>query len=106
MDSPLKSISFEQSMWTINFLVSVVLTTLLLTSCGFPAWRDQLMRDVVEGRWHANPDQIPAGSGGPSQTVEFYDASGRHVGYRVIRGGSAEFFNAGGSRVGYGRVGR
>jgi hypothetical protein len=34
---------------------------LSLSACGFPAWRDNLMKDLVEGRWHANPSQIPAG---------------------------------------------
>jgi hypothetical protein len=64
------------------------------------------MRDVVEGRWHANHDQIPARSSGPSQTIEFYDAGGRHTGYGVIRGGSIDLYNVDGSRAGYGRTGR
>jgi hypothetical protein len=77
----------------------------MLSACGFPAWRDQLMRDVVEGRWHAIPSQIPAGGQG-SQTVEFYGAGGRHVGYGVIQGGTVNFYNVDGSRAGTGRIGR
>jgi hypothetical protein len=64
-----------------------------------------MMRDLVEGRWHANPNQIPAGAQG-LQTIEFYSASGRHVGYGVIQGGSIDFYKADGSRVGTGRLGR
>lgn len=78
---------------------------LLLAACGFPAWRDQALRDVAEGRWHVNPEQIPHGSA-PSQTVEFYDAGGRHLGYGKVQGGSIELFNASGVRAGYGRLSR
>ena len=28
-----------------------------------------------------------------SQTIEFYDANGRHVGYGKVYGGTVEFFN-------------
>jgi len=76
-------------------------------ACTFPAWRDQVMRDLVEGRWHAIPDQVPPGSGPVgSQTIEFYDRAGQHTGYAVIRGGSIEFYNRDGGRAGCGRIGR
>lgn len=75
---------------------------LLLAACGFPAWRDQALREVTEGRWHVNPEQVPPGSA-PSQTIEFYDASGKHVGYGKVQGGTVEFFNTDSSRAGFGR---
>ena len=78
---------------------------MIVTACGFAQWRDSLMRDVVEGRWHATPSQIPAGGQGP-QTVEFCDRGGRHVGYGVIQGGTVNFYNVDGSRAGIGRIGR
>lgn len=86
---------------TILYLIFVV----SLSACGFPAWRDQALREVAEGRWHVNPEQVPPGSA-PSQTIEFYDAGGKHLGYGKVQGGTAEFFNADGSRVGFSKVGR
>jgi len=86
-------------------LLAATLLIPFLSACGFPAWRDQALREVAEGRWHVNPEQIPPGSA-PSQTIEFYDASGKHVGYGKVQGGTAEFFNADGSRTGFGKVGR
>lgn len=80
----------------------IVSLSLFFSACGFPAWRDQALRDVAEGRWHVNPEQVPPGSA-PSQTIEFYDASGRHLGYGMNRGGSVEFFNTDSSRAGFGR---
>lgn len=76
-----------------------------LSACGFPEWRDQTLREVAEGWWHVDSAQVPASSA-PSQTIEFYDASGKHVGYGKVQGGTAEYFNADGSRAGFGRVGR
>lgn len=78
---------------------------LFLSACGFPAWRDQALREVAEGRWHVNPEQVPPG-GTSSQTTEYYDASGRHVGYGKVQGGAVEFFNPDGSRAGFGKAGR
>lgn len=78
---------------------------LLLSSCTFPSWRDQVLRDVTEGRWKAIDAEIPP-SAPSSRIIEFYDAGGRHVGYGVFRGESADFYNADGSRAGYGRGGR
>jgi len=86
-------------------LFAVTLLPLFLSACGFPAWRDQALREVAEGRWHVNPEQVPPGSA-PSQIIEFYDASGKHVGYGKVQGGTAEFFNADGGRAGFGKVGR
>jgi len=45
------------------------------------------------------------GTSRPSQTIEFYDASGWHVGYEKVHGGTVEFFNPNSSRAGFGRVG-
>ncbi|MDE2181012.1 MAG: hypothetical protein KGJ40_09230 [candidate division NC10 bacterium] len=86
-------------------LFAATLLTFFLSACGFPAWRDQALCDVAEGRWHVNPEQVPPGSA-PSQTIEFYDTGGKHVGYGKVQGGTAEFFNADGSRAGFGKVGR
>lgn len=52
-----------------------------------------------------DPEQVPPGSE-PSQTIESYDASGKHVGYGKAQGGTAELFNADGSRAWFGRLGR
>lgn len=86
-------------------LLAAALLPLFLSACSFPAWRDQALRDVAEGRWHVNPEQVPPGTG-PSQTIEVYDAGGKHVGYGKVQGGTAEFFNVDGSRAGSGKVGR
>ncbi|MBI2884185.1 MAG: DUF4236 domain-containing protein [Candidatus Methylomirabilis oxyfera] len=85
--------------------VGLILLILWLSACGFPAWRDQALRDVAEGRWHVDPAQVPA-SGTSSQTIEFRDASGRNVGYGRVQGGTVEFFNPDSSRAGFGKVGR
>jgi len=52
-----------------------------------------------------NPEQVPPDSA-LSQIIEFYDASGKHVRYGKVQGGTAEFFNADGSRAEFGKVGR
>ncbi|MDE2058882.1 MAG: DUF4236 domain-containing protein [candidate division NC10 bacterium] len=92
--------------WLImGLLVALMFLVYLLSGCGFAQWRDQALRDVAEGRWHVNPEQVPPGSA-PSQTIEFYDAGGKHVGYGKVQGGTAEFFNTDGSRTGSGKVGR
>lgn len=77
----------------------------VFSGCGFAQWRDQALRDVAEGRWHVDPAQVSTG-GPPSQTIEVYDASGKHVGYSKVQGGTAEFFNADSSRAGFGKIGR
>lgn len=86
-------------------VMGLLLLAVWLGGCGFPAWRDQALREVAEGRWHVDPAQVPA-SGTPSQTIEFRDASGRSMGYGRVQGGTAEFFNPDGSRTGFGKVGR
>jgi hypothetical protein len=75
-----------------------------LFACGFTAWRDQVMRDLMEGRIHASK----TGSRGMrSQTFEFfYIAGGRNVGYGVYRSGILDIYNADGSRAGYGSTRR
>ena len=86
-------------------LSAAALVTLFLSACGFPAWRDQMYRDVMEGRLRVDPATVgPAGQ--PSQTIEFYDASGRHTGYGKVQGGTVELFNADSSRAGFGKTGR
>lgn len=85
--------------------VPLLLIGMVASACGFPAWRDQALREVAEGRWHVNPEQVPPGSA-PSQTIEFFDAGGRHLGYGKVQGGTVEFFNADSSRAGFGRLGR
>lgn len=42
----------------------------------------------------------------PSQTIELYDAAGRHTGYGKVQGGSIELFNPDSSRAGSGKIGR
>lgn len=46
--------------------------------------------------------QVSPGSA-PSQTIEFYDAAGRYLGYGEVQGGAVEFFNADSSRAGFGK---
>ncbi len=75
--------------WLIAFRV-------LLSSCGFLAWRDQVMADLMAGRLQADYSRIGP-SGTPSQTVQFYDAGGRHVGYGVISGGTVNVYGPDGS---------
>ena len=52
------------------------------------------------------PSTQAVGTSQPSQTIELYDASGRHIGYGKVQGGSIELFNPDSSRAGSGRIGR
>ena len=52
------------------------------------------------------PSTQAVGTFQPSQTIELYDASGRHTGYGKVQGGSIELFNPDSSRSGSGRIGR
>jgi len=104
MLTQLRIVSDRCKNWAIRF-VSLLLIGVVVSACGFPAWRDQALREVAEGRWHVNPEQVPPGSA-PSQTIEFFDAGGRHLGYGKVQGGTVEFFNADSSRAGFGRLGR
>ena len=79
-----------------------ILLLVSLTACGFPAWRDQTYRDVMAGRLQVDPAQVGS-AGQPSQTIEFYDASGRHTGYGKVQDGTVDLFNADSSRAGVGR---
>lgn len=92
--------------WLIVGLLALVFLIYLLSGCGFAQWRDQTLREVAEGRWHVDPGQVPPSGAGPSQTTEFYNAGGRHLGYGKVQGGGVEFYNVDGSRAGFGRVGR
>ena len=99
-----KNLSLLNSL-TIATFSAAALLTLFLSACGFPAWRDQMMQDVMERRLRVDPATVgPAGQ--PSQTIEFYDASGRHTGYGKVQGGTVELFNADSSRTGFGKTGR
>lgn len=74
-----------------------------LTAC-FPEWRDQMLRDMAENRVHRSfIDLSGISSNSLSQTVEFYDPSGSHIGYGKTQGGSIEFFNNESNRTGFGR---
>ena len=46
--------------------------------------------------------QVSPGSA-PSQTIEFYDAADRYLGYGKVQGGAVEFFSADSSRAGFGK---
>lgn len=83
--------------------ITLLIPLLLLSACGWPAWRDQVMRDLMEGRIQVDSARIGTGVQ-PSQTIEFYDRAGRHVGYGAMRGGSVDLYNVDGSRAGYGRA--
>jgi len=56
----------------------------------------------VESHNEGFAGQVSPGSA-PSQTIEFYDAAGRHLGYGKVQGGAVEFFNADSSRAGFGK---
>lgn len=88
--------------WLIVGLLALAFLIYLLSGCGFAQWRDQALRDVAEGRWHVIPEQVQGGAE-PSQTIEFYDAGGRRLGYGKVQGGTVELFNADSSRAGYGQ---
>lgn len=40
---------------TAAVILTAALLTLFLSACGFPAWRDQALCEVAEGRWHVGP---------------------------------------------------
>lgn len=96
----------RQSVGLWLLAAGLILLIIWLSGCGFPAWRDQALRDVAEGRWHVDPAQVPPSGAGPSQTVEFYGPGGQHLGYGRVQGETVEFFNPDSSRSGFGRIGR
>jgi len=60
------------------------------------------MSDLMAGPLRT--DYIHVGPrGNRSETIEFYDDGGRHVGYGIIRGGSIDLYGVDGRRRGYGR---
>jgi len=79
-----------------------LVAALSLSACTFPAWRDQVYADLMAGRLKLDYSQVSPG-GSPSSSLDFYDPSGRRLGYGVMRGGSIDLYNADGSRAGYGR---
>ena len=87
-------------------LAGLCLLSIILSSCGFPAWRDQVLREVAEGRWQANSGQIGPGGPSSSQSIDFYGSDGRRLGYGRIQGGAVDVYNPDGSRAGYGNVRR
>lgn len=91
--------------WLIVGLLALALLAYLLAGCGFAEWRDHTLREVAEGRWHVDSEQVPPSSAS-SQSIEFYSPSGQHLGYGRIQGGTVEFFGVDGSRAGFGRLGR
>lgn len=80
----------------------LLLALLLLSACTFPAWRDQIYADLMAGRLQLDHAQVSPG-GSPSSYLDFYDHSGRHLGYWIVREGYVDVYGADGSRVGYGR---
>ena len=89
-----------------HVLMAILVGTvgMIVTACGFAAWRDHALEDIRTGRYHLS---LGITSGGqPSTRFEVYDAGGRHLGYGTIQGGAAQFYNVDGSRMGTGRIGR
>jgi hypothetical protein len=84
-----------------GFRVFLLLCACVLSGCSFPAWRDRAMADLMAGR--IRPPGPSTGTGTPSQTIEFYDRSGQHLGYGVSRGGAVDVYGADGSRKGFAR---
>jgi len=80
----------------------LMLLCLSLSACTFPAWRDAAYQDLLAGRLHLDYSQVGPG-GSPSSYVDFYDRSGRRLGYGVVREGGMDVYGADGSRLGYGR---
>ena len=104
-EPPTTPVQRHAGRWILLGVLALLLVAWFLAGCGFTDWRDQMYRDVMEGRFRVDPSQV--GSGGqPSQTIEFYDAAGRHTGYGKVQGGTVELFNADSSRAGFGKVGR
>lgn len=73
------------------------ISLLALSGLGLAAW-------LLSGC--TVPMQSYGYSNQSSQTVEFYDTSGRHTGYGKIQGGNIELFNPNSSRQGFGKMGR
>lgn len=82
----------------------LVTGSLLLSACGFAPWRDRTYQQLMDGTLHLDASKIgPRGSG--SETIEFHDRGGQHVGYGRVRGGTIDLYDAGSRRIGYGVIG-
>lgn len=72
----------------------------------------ELLIDLLLALWWLSgcaavpPSTQAVGTYQPSQTIELYDAGGRHIGYGKVQGGSIELFNPDSSRAGSGKIGR
>lgn len=82
--------------------VLLAVNLFLLSACTFPAWRDQVMADLMAGRLKLDHSQVSPG-GLPSSYLDFYDRSGRRLGYGIVREGYVDVYGADGRRLGYGR---
>lgn len=84
-------------MWQLTALLIIS----LLSSC---AWQDRMLRDLAADRqqWAAPYTQGGSGYALPSQSFEFYDPAGRHLGYGSVSGGTVNIYRPDGSRLGYG----
>jgi len=86
-----------------EFRVFLLLCACVLSACTpFPIWRDQTYQDLLAGRLQLDHAQISPG-GSPSSYMDFYDRSGRRLGYGIVREGGMDVYGADGSRGGYGR---
>lgn len=82
----------------------LVTGSLLLAACGFAAWRDRTYQKLMDGTLHLDASKIgPSGRG--SETIEFYDRGGQHVGYGRGSGGTIELYDSGSRHIGYGVIG-
>lgn len=82
--------------------VSLLLIGVVVSACGFPTWRDQVLRDMAEGRSRVDPSNVGTRSE-PVRTIELFNPDGTQAGYGKLQGGRIELFNADSSRVGFGR---
>ncbi len=76
----------------------ILMIVLFFSGCTFPAWRDQLWRDILEDRWHPSAGTVGEGLGG-SQTIEIYGRGGQHRGYARISGGALNIYRTDGTRA-------
>ena len=82
--------------------VSLLLIGVVVSACGFPAWRDQVLRDVAEGRSRVDPSNVGIRSE-PVRTIELFNPDGTRAGYGKLQSGRIELFNADSNRAGFGR---
>ena len=78
----------HSGVWVLVGLVLLgLLVVFLFSGCAAQTWPDQSVRSVST----------------PPQTIELFNADGRHVGYGKVQGGTVDLFNADSSRAGHGR---